>query len=143
MKRLVWNISLFGISGLRFEIYTMLKTKSVQRALLACEAWRDLLDEFEFEYDPIDDDVYLRHLFFVSVVCEYVAGLSGNIRAETVFRQFTHMKNSSEDIFCQAISDFLKLGKSERADSAFAVLLRANLTGKDSEQDLYSELDKL
>ena len=121
----------------------MLKTKSVQRALLACEAWRDLLDEFEFEYDPIDDDVYLRHLFFVSVVCEYVAALSGNIRAETVFRQFTHMKNSSEDIFCDSISDFLKLGKSERADSAFAVLLLANLKGDDSEQDLYSELDKL
>ena len=121
----------------------MLKTKSVQRALLACEAWRDLLDEFEFEYDPIDDDVYLRHLFFVSVVCEYVAGLSGHVRAETVFRQFTHMKNSSEDIFCQSISDFLKLGKSERADSAFAVLLLANLMGEDSEQDLYLELDKL
>lgn len=121
----------------------MLKTKSVQRALLACEAWRDLLNEFEFEYDPIDDDVYLRHLFFVSVVCEYVAALSGHVRAETVFRQFMHMKNSSEDIFCDAVSDFLKLGKSERADSAFAVLLRANLTGEDSEQDLYSELDKL
>ena len=120
-----------------------MKTLSVNRALLACEAWRDLLDEFEFEHDPIEEDVYLRHLFFVSVVCEYVAALSGNIRAETVFRQFTHMKNSSEDIFCNAISDFLTLDKSERADSAFAVLLRANLTGEDSVQDLYLELDKL
>lgn len=119
-----------------------MRTLSVNRAILACIAWRDLLKEFEFEHDPIEEDPYLTHQFFRYVVCEQVASISG-VSSETVFRQLVHMKDCNEDIFCDAVSDFLKLGKSERADSAFAVLLRANLTGDDSEQDLYSELDKL
>lgn len=133
---------MFGISGLRFEICTMLKTKSVQRALLACEAWRDLLKEFEFEHDPIEEDPYLTHQFFRYVVCEQVASISG-VSSETVFRQLVHMKDCNEDILCEAISDFLSTDTVDRAGSDFAKLLRANLTGEDSEQALYLELDKL
>ena len=119
-----------------------MRTLSVNRAILACIAWRDLLKEFEFEHDPIEEDPYLTHQFFRYVVCEQVASISG-VSSETVFRQLVHMKDCNEDILCEAILDFLNTDLVDRAVSDFAKLLRANLKGDDSEQDLYLELDKL
>ena len=70
-------------------------------------------------------------------------------RREDIENELMHYRDhfTGKTVYCNCddpvTSEFLKLDKSERADSAFAVLLRANLTGEDSEQDLYSELDKL
>ena len=115
---------------------------SVNRAILACIAWRDLLKEFEFEHDPIEDDPYLTHQFFRYVVCEQVSSITG-IRGETIFRQLVRMKDCNEDILCQAISDFLKSDPADRAGSDFAKLLTANLGIRDTERELQQELAKI
>lgn len=119
-----------------------MRTLSVNRAILACIAWRDLLKEFEFEHDPIEEDPYLTHQFFRYVVCEQVASISG-VSSETVFRQLVHMKDCSEDILCEVISDFLNTDPVDRAGSDFAKLLRANLAIWDTERELQQELAKI
>ena len=119
-----------------------MKTLSVSRAILACIAWRDLLNEFEFEHDPIEDDPYLTHQFFRYVVCEQVASITG-IQGETIFRQLVRMKDCNENILCQAISDFLKSDTADRAGSDFAKLLTSNLAIWDTERELQQELAKI
>lgn len=117
-----------------------MRTLSVNRAILACIAWQDLLKEFE--HDPIAYDPYLTHQFFRYVVCEQVASISG-VSSETVFRQLVHMKDCNEDILCEAISDFLNTDPVDRAGSDFTKLLRANLAIWDTEQALLQELAKI
>ena len=84
-----------------------MKTLSVNRAILVCIAWRDLLKEFVVEHEPIEDDPYLTDQFFRYVGCEQSLSITG-IQGERILRELDRMKDCNGDILCQAIFDLLE-----------------------------------
>lgn len=42
-----------------------MKTKVVNRALSAAAVWRDLGPAYEADNEPFDENIYVRHYFFL------------------------------------------------------------------------------